>query len=394
VAVPKEAGESVALNVMKARLGIGGAAPQNAAGGAPEAGDAKPVWLDGVSGSKLEVRSRRDERANHAEDERVQRPPPTFGGDIELQALAAGITREIYRAHNITWESVVGLVTAKRLLKEAVVMPVRYPQLFKGVTASWGGILLYGPPGTGKTMLARAVAAECGTTFFNISASSIVSKYRGDSEKLVRVLFELGRHHAPSTIFIDEIDSIMAQRGGAGGEHEGSRRMKTELLIQMDGLAAHDERQVTVLAASNLPWELDIALVRRLEKRVHVPLPDAEARAAMLESFLPSDRRAADLDVTTAVASTEGYSGADLMLLAKEAAMRPVRRILTQLEAMNADRVGAPAAIDDGDVEELLRENKITVEDFDGARKSTNASAKLYAERYTTWEREFGSTIS
>ncbi len=131
------------------------------------------------------------------------------------------------------------------------------------------------------------MATECNTTFFNISASSIVSKWRGDSEKLVRVLFDLARHHQPSTIFIDELDSIMSARGeGEGGEHEGSRRMKTELLIQMDGLASDAGANVFLLAASNLPWDLDAAMLRRLEKRIMVELPSEAARRQLLATLL------------------------------------------------------------------------------------------------------------
>ncbi|KAF5944122.1 hypothetical protein HYC85_018199 [Camellia sinensis] len=150
-----------------------------------------------------------------------------------MRTLAESLSRDIIRGNpDVKWESIKGLENAKQLLKEAVVMPIKYPKYFTGLLSPWKGILLFGPPGTGKTMLAKAVATECKTTFFNISASSVVSKWRGDSEKLVKVLFELARHHAPSTIFLDEIDAIISQRGEGRSEHEASRRLKTELLIQ------------------------------------------------------------------------------------------------------------------------------------------------------------------
>ncbi|XP_065672345.1 katanin p60 ATPase-containing subunit A-like 2 isoform X4 [Hydra vulgaris] len=180
----------------------------------------------------------------------------------EFRELAAIVSRDIYLENpNVHWNDIIGLDSAKRLVKESVVYPIKYPQLFTGILSPWKGLLLYGPPGTGKTLLAKAVATECNTTFFNISASSIVSKWRGDSEKLVRVLFELARFHAPSTIFLDELDSIMGQRGSVdgGNEHEGSRRMKTEILIQMDGLSKTDDL-VFLLAASNIPWYLDFCI--------------------------------------------------------------------------------------------------------------------------------------
>ena len=185
-----------------------------------------------------------EEQKQQSTEERIIKPLPSFGDNFELRALASSIQSEILEeSPGVNWGDVVALEDAKRLLKEAVVLPICYPELFNGLLVPWRGVLLYGPPGTGKTLLAKAVATEGQTTFFNISASSIVSKFRGESEKLIKVLFELARYHSPSTVFIDEIDSIMGHRGcgstgsgGEGNEHEGSRRMKTELLIEMDGL--------------------------------------------------------------------------------------------------------------------------------------------------------------
>ncbi|VAH63380.1 unnamed protein product [Triticum turgidum subsp. durum] len=307
---------------------------------------------------------------------------PSFES-AETRNLAETLLRDIIRGSpDVKWESIKGLETAKRLLKEAVVMPIKYPKYFTGLLSPWKGILLFGPPGTGKTMLAKAVATECKTTFFNISASSIVSKWRGDSEKLVKVLFELARHHAPSTIFLDEIDAIISQRGEARSEHEASRRLKTELLIQMDGLTKTDEL-VFVLAATNLPWELDAAMLRRLEKRILVPLPEAEARHAMFEEFLPSTPDTMEIPYDVLVENTEGYSGSDIRLVCKEAAMQPLRRLMAVLEGRQEEMPE----------DELPEVGPIAAEDIELALRNTRPSAHLHAHRYEKFNQDYGSHV-
>uniref|UniRef100_A0A0D9V412 AAA+ ATPase domain-containing protein n=1 Tax=Leersia perrieri TaxID=77586 RepID=A0A0D9V412_9ORYZ len=307
---------------------------------------------------------------------------PSFES-AEMRNLAETLLRDIIRGNpDVKWESIKGLETAKRLLKEAVVMPIKYPKYFTGLLSPWKGILLFGPPGTGKTMLAKAVATECKTTFFNISASSIVSKWRGDSEKLVKVLFELARHHAPSTIFLDEIDAIISQRGEARSEHEASRRLKTELLIQMDGLTKTDDL-VFVLAATNLPWELDAAMLRRLEKRILVPLPEPEARHAMFDELLPSIPGTMNIPYDVLVEKTEGYSGSDIRLVCKEAAMQPLRRLMAVLEGRQEE---VPE-------DELPEVGPVTTEDIELALRNTRPSAHLHVHRYEKFNQDYGSHI-
>lgn len=226
---------------------------------------------------------------------------------VDEQAAKQIFNEIVVQGDEVHWDDVAGLEIAKKALKEAVVYPFLRPDLFMGLREPARGMLLFGPPGTGKTMLARAVATESRSTFFSISASSLTSKYLGESEKLVRALFSLAKALAPSIIFVDEIDSLLSSRSGSG-EHEATRRIKTEFLIQWSDLQRAaagreqsekekergDASRVLVLAATNLPWAIDEAARRRFVRRQYIPLPEDETRAIQLRTLLGHQKHSLD----------------------------------------------------------------------------------------------------
>lgn len=320
--------------------------------------------------------------------------PPGGGGAFaaEEMELAAVIERDIVVADlNVKFEDIGGLEEAKRAINEAVLLPLILPEFFTGLRKPWKGVLLFGPPGTGKTMLAKAVASCTeNITFFNCSSATLTSKWRGESEKLLRALFVTARAKVPSILFFDEIDSLLSQRGSSA-EHEASRRFKSEFLIHMDGLLS-DARQegepeghLLVLCTSNAPWDLDEALRRRLEKRIYIPLPDVAARCRMFQSHLKEIVVAEDIDFDTLATCTEGYSGADVQMVCRDASMNPMRRLIDGLSPAELVRLRDEGKLVPGAA-------AVEMADFEAALASVQPSVALAdTKRYVEWARDFGS---
>ncbi|KAH8706847.1 oligomeric complex COG6-domain-containing protein [Ilyonectria robusta] len=294
----------------------------------------------------------------------------------------------VVQGDEVHWGDVAGLEIAKNALRETVVYPFLRPDLFMGLREPARGMLLFGPPGTGKTMLARAVATESQSTFFSISASSLTSKYLGESEKLVRALFGLARTLAPSIIFVDEIDSLLSQRSGSG-EHEATRRIKTEFLIQWSDLQRAaagkevsdkdkergDANRVLVLAATNLPWAIDEAARRRFVRRQYIPLPEPTTRETQLRTLLGQQKHdLSDDDIHRLVELTDGFSGSDITALAKDAAMGPLRSLGEALLHMTMDQI-----------------RSIGLPDFEASLNTIRPSvSKSGLKEYEDWAKEFG----
>ncbi|KAG6610608.1 putative katanin p60 ATPase-containing subunit [Phytophthora cinnamomi] len=306
--------------------------------------------------------------------------------------LIEAIERDIVdHGEKITFENIAGLEHTKQLLQETVMLPQIAPHLFTdGLLKPCNGVLMFGPPGTGKTLLAKAVAHECGTTFFNVSASTLSSKYRGDSEKMVRILFDMARYYEPSIIFMDEIDAIASARGAAT-EHEASRRVKTELLVQINGVSSgeHEGSRVMLLAATNLPWELDEAMRRRLTKRVYIPLPGAEARRALFEFNMGKIDVGTDVKLDELVDETEGYSGDDITNVCETAKRMPVKRVYTPELLLKMRR-----EIEAGEDFRELETERLVVTKADFAEALANVSKSVghdQLRRFEEWEADFGS---
>ena len=285
---------------------------------------------------------------------------------------------------SVHWEDIAGLEPVKELLQEAVTLPLLIPNYFRGIRRPWKGVLLYGPPGTGKTLLARAVATECKCTFFNVSASTMASKYRGESEKLVRLLFEMARFYAPTVIFFDEIDALGSKRGETT-EHESSRRVKAEMLVQMDGVVQEGAKSVTVLAATNRPWDLDEALRRRLEKRIYIPLPEKAGREQIFRINMKELKLGHNVNVDELVKLSDKYSGADLTNVCREAAMMGLRRKVREarLRGLSPLEVGVAG----------IEEEPVTQQDFIEALSNVQKSVgNDDIQKFVHWTKEFGST--
>uniref|UniRef100_A0A3B4CEL4 Spastin n=1 Tax=Pygocentrus nattereri TaxID=42514 RepID=A0A3B4CEL4_PYGNA len=269
----------------------------------------------------------------------------------------------------VRFEDVAGQDLAKQALQEIVILPALRPELFTGLRAPARGLLLFGPPGNGKTMLAKAVAMESNATFFNISAASLTSKYVGEGEKLVRALFAVARELQPSIIFIDEIDSLLCER--REGEHDASRRLKTEFLIQFDGVQSGGDDRVLVMGATNRPQELDEAVLCSCV---------SQTRLKLLKNLLAKHGNPlTQKELSQLARMTDGYSGSDLTSLAKDAALGPIRELRPeQVRNLAANEM-----------------RNIRFSDFvDSLKKIKKSVSPQTLDQYVRWNREYGDTTA
>ncbi|XP_052769250.1 spastin-like [Mya arenaria] len=331
--------------------------------------------LDGQPANNSPGRGPYRQNSTKGTAERRGRDPKSLKLKGVDKKLAETILNEIIDSGPaVAFQDIAGQETAKQALQEIVILPALRPELFTGLRAPARGLLLFGPPGNGKTMLAKAVANESNATFFNISASSLTSKWVGEGEKLVRALFAVAKELQPAVVFMDEVDSLLCER--KEGENDASRRLKTEFLVQFDGVAGSSDDKVLIMGATNRPQELDDAVLRRFSKRVYVSMPNQGTRLLLLRHLLAKHNNpltGRELDHLAKL--TEGYSGSDLNGLAKDAALGPIRELsLTEVKEVHANQVRG-----------------IKMADFLDSLKKIRRSVNIESlNKYVEWNNNYG----
>ena len=300
-----------------------------------------------------------------------------------LKNIEPSAMREVLvEVPNVRWEDIGGLEHAKQELMEAVEWPLKYPEVFKAANIKPPrGILLFGPPGTGKTLLAKAVANESNANFISVKGPELLSKWVGESEKHVREMFRKARQVAPCVIFFDEIDSLAPRRGGIGDSHV-TERVVSQLLTELDGL--EELKDVVVIAATNRPDMIDPALLRpgRLERHIYIPPPDKKARMEIFKIHLRGKPLADDVDIEKLAEKTEGYSGADIEAVCREAGMLAIRELIKPgMSREEAKEAAKKLKIENRHFEEALKKIKpsLTKEDVEKYEKLIEDFHRMYA---------------
>ncbi|XP_026194139.1 katanin p60 ATPase-containing subunit A-like 1 [Cyclospora cayetanensis] len=310
------------------------------------------------------------------------------GGAFDAQVMYVVIDMakheqtKLHAPAGMAFEDIVALSSAKEVLRENVLLPVQMPEILTGILEPSMGVMFFGPPGTGKTMLATALASTAGISFFRCSAASLTSKWRGESEKLIRALFKVARTRAPSVLFFDEVDAICSKRGECG-EHEASRRVKAELLQQIDYLWQEKWDSASLHAPEKMP--AGDSNSQRSPRIVVIAATNAPWSVAVNGAYLQLD---ASADLNELARRTEGFSCADLRSLCREAAWQPLRRILKVVSHEATEHIS-----DHSTVSAEQAKHPVGAADFELAlmkiRPSIHAKAAL---RYVEWAAEFGST--
>ncbi|WP_247728876.1 CDC48 family AAA ATPase [Halovivax limisalsi] len=295
-----------------------------------------------------------------------------------LKGIQPSALREVFvEVPDVTWADVGGLEDTKERLRETIQWPLDYPEVYAQMDMQAPkGVLMYGPPGTGKTLLAKAIANESQSNFISIKGPELLNKFVGESEKGIREVFEKARSNAPTVIFFDEIDSIAGERGRTTGDSGVSERMVSQLLTELDGLEELED--VVVIATTNRPDLIDPALLRpgRLDRHVHVPVPDEAARRKIFEVHTKDKPLADAVDLDWLAAETEGYVGADIEAVTREASMAATREFVN--------------SVDPEDMPDTISNVRISKEHFEQALEEVSPSVTSDTrERYEEIEEEF-----